>query len=160
TLAVTPFAFAATGIVLGDAGAVETIRRSFRLLRARPRVSIVVPLFALVTSAIQAFAFGGGTDLLGRIAEFFHLGEGASALVLPGILVLAAIVAFGSLTITIAAIVSSPQVAAFLGLTFYSAGLDKARIPEAPGSMVRWVSIPMTIPVSPLGGLRLARVPA
>ena len=159
TLAVTPFAFAATGIVLGDAGAVETLRRSVRLFRARPRVALVVTLFTLVTAAIQTFAFGGGAELLGRVAEFFHPGEGASALILPGLLVLAFIVAFGSLTFTIAAIVASPQVAAFLGLTFYSAGLDKARAAAAAGSRVRWVSVPMTIAMAILGVVVLAGIP-
>lgn len=165
TLAVTPLAFAATGIVLGDAGAIETLRRSVRLFRARPRVALVVTLFTLVTAAIQTFAFGGGADLLGRVAEFFHLGAGASSLILPGILVLGFIVAFGSLTFTIAAIVAAPQVAAFLGLTFYSAGLDKARAVGAagstgpPGAKVRWVSIPMTIAMALLGVVVLAGIP-
>ena len=159
TLAVTPFAFAATGIVLGDAGALETLRRSVGLFRARPRIALVVTLFTLVTAAIQTFAFGGGADLLGRIAEFFHLGEGAGALIVPGILVLAFIIAFGSLTFTIAAIVAAPQVAAFLGLTFYSAGLDKARAPVGPGSRVRWVSIPMTTAIAVLGVVVLAGIP-
>ena len=158
TLAVTPFAFAATGIVLGDAGAIETLRRSYRLFRARPRIALVVTLFTLVTAAIQTFAFGAGADLASRVAEFFHIGEGATSLILPGILVLAFIVAFGSLTFTIAAIVGAPQVAAFLGLTFYSGGLDKARAPLVPGK-VRWVSIPMSIVMVVLGVVALAGIP-
>ena len=160
TLAFTPFAFAATGIVLGDAGAIETLRRSLRLFRARPRIALVVTLFTLVTAAIQAFALGGGADLAYRFAAFFHLGEGAASLVLPGILVLAFIVAFGSLTFTIAAIVAAPQVAAFLGLTFYSAGLDLARTPAAgPAPRVRWVSIPMMVVMACLGVVTLVGLP-
>jgi hypothetical protein len=146
TLVVSPFAFAATGIVLGDAGALQTLRRSFRLFLARPRIALVVTLFTLVTSAIQLFAFSGGADIAYRIADFFHLGEGAVTLIVPGILVLAFIVAFGSLTFTIAAIVAAPQVAAFLGLTFYSAGLDDARENAAsPARRARWVSAPMSV---------------
>jgi len=145
TLVFAPFAFAATGIVLGDAGAIETLRRSVRLFRARPRIALVVTLFALVTAAIQSFAFSGGADLAVRVADFLHLGEGSSSLILPGIVVLALIVAFGSLTFTIAAIVAAPQVAAFLGLTFYSGGLEKARVVVEGRRRVRWVSIPMTI---------------
>ena len=145
-LAVSPFAFAATGIVLGDAGAIETLRRSVRLFRARPRIGLVVTLFTLVTAAIQTLALSAGADIAFRVADFFHLGEGGAVLILPGILVLAFIVAFGSLTFTIAAIVAAPQVSAFLGLTFYSAGLDKARSPaDGPPRRVRWVSIPMSI---------------
>jgi hypothetical protein len=160
TLAVTPFAFAATGIVFGDAGALETLRRSVRLFRARPRIALVVTLFTLVTSAIQALAFGGGADIAFRVADFFHVGEGGAALILPGILVLAFIVAFGSLTFTIAAIVAAPQVAAFLGLTFYSAGLDRARTPvTGPVPRTRWVSIPMSIVMVGLGIVVVLGIP-
>ena len=161
TLAVSPFAFAATGIVLGDAGAIETLRRSVRLFRARPRIALVVTLFTLVTSAIQTLALGSGADLVFRVADFFHLGEGGAALILPGILVLAFIVAFGSLTFTIAAIVAAPQVSAFLGLTFYSAGLDRARTPAGgPPRRVRWVSIPMSIVMVTLGLVVVLGIPA
>jgi hypothetical protein len=145
TLLVTPFAYASTGIVLGDAGAIESLRRSMRLFRARPRIALVVTLFTLVSAAIQNFALSGGADLAYRVATFFHAGEGAASLILPGILVLALIVAFGSLTFTIAAIVAAPQVAAFLGLTFYSAGLDRARSSAGASPRVRWVSVPMAI---------------
>ena len=160
TLAVTPFAFASTGIVLGDAGAIETLRRSVRLFRAKPRIALVVTLFTLVSAAIQSFAFGGGADLASRVATFFHVGEGAASLILPGLLVLALIVAFGSLTFTIAAIVAAPQVAAFLGLTFYSGGLDQARdAAGAPRARVRWVSIPMAIVMVGLGVVFVLGIP-
>jgi hypothetical protein len=160
TLVFTPFAFAATGIVLGDAGVIEALRRSFRLFRARPRIALVVTLFTLVTAAIQAFALGSGVDLASRVADFFHVGQGAASLILPGILVLAFIVAFGSLTFTIAAIVAAPQVAAFLGLTFYSAGLDLARTPAGSSApRVRWVSVPMTIAMAGLAVVALVGLP-
>jgi hypothetical protein len=146
TLVVTPYAYASAGIVLGDAGAIDTLRRSMALFRARPRVALVVTLFTLVSAAIQTFALSGGADLAYRVATFFHIGQGAGSLILPGILVLAFIVAFGSLTCTIAAIVAAPQVAAFLGLTFYSAGLDRARAVSAtPARRIRWVTVPMTV---------------
>ena len=161
TLAMSPFAFAATGIVLGDAGVIETLRRSVRLFRARPRIALVVTLFTLVTSAIQTLAFSAGADIALRVADFFHLGEGGAALILPGVLVLGFIVAFGSLTFTIAAIVAAPQVSAFLGLTFYSAGLDKARAPAGgPPRRVRWVSIPMAIVMVCLGIVVVVSIPA
>lgn len=159
TLVVTPFAFAATGIVLGDVGAVEALRRSMHLFGARPRIAFVVVLFTLVTSAIQTFAIGAGLDVAVRVAEFLHLGlgQGGVSLVLPAILVLAFVVAFGSLTFTIAAIVAAPQVAAFLGLTFYSGGLDRARIEVgAPPRRFRWVTLPML--ASMIGLLALAGV--
>ena len=146
TLLVTPFAFAAAGIVLGDVGPIEALRRSMTLFRARPRIALVVTLFTLVTSAIQTFAIGAGADVAIRVAEFLHLGldQGGPSAILTAVVVLAFIVAYGSLTVTIAAIVAAPQVAGFLGLTFYSGGLDRARIPEgaAPRGF-RWVTLPM-----------------
>lgn len=146
TLLVTPFAFAAAGIVLGDVGPIEALRRSMSLFRARPRIALVVTLFTLVTSAIQTFAIGAGADVAIRVAEFLHLGldQGGPSAILTAVLVLAFIVAYGSLTVTIAAIVAAPQVAGFLGLTFYSGGLDRARIPEGVQSRgFRWVTLPM-----------------
>jgi NADH:ubiquinone oxidoreductase subunit 6 (subunit J) len=152
TLLFTPFAFASTGIVLGDVGAIESLRRSTRLFRARPRIALVVTLFPLVTGAVQAFALDAGAGLEERLASFFHLGEGGGPLLLPALLVLALVIAFGSLTLTIAAIVSGPQVAAFLGLTFYSAGLDRARTrPDGPKPNPRWVTVPMAVVIVCLG---------
>jgi len=40
-LVVMPFAFAAAGVVLGDVGPVEALRRSMALFRARPRITLV-----------------------------------------------------------------------------------------------------------------------
>jgi hypothetical protein len=146
TLVVTPFAFASAGIVLGDVGATESLRRSVSLFKARPRIALVVTLFTLVTSAIQTFAVGAGADVAIRVAEFLHLGldQGGASAILTGFLVLAFVVAFGSLTVTIAAIVSAPQVAGFLGLTFYAGGLDRARaVDSAQPRRFRWVTLPM-----------------
>jgi hypothetical protein len=150
TLAVTPWAFAGTSIVLGDVGAVEALRRSTRLFRARPSIAFVVVLFTLVTAAIQSFALGAGLDLAIRFADFLHLGldQGGIGLVLPVLLSLAFVVAFGSLTFTIAAIVAAPQVAGFLGLTFFAGGLDRAR--TRPGQRygpLHWVSPPMAVAI-------------
>ena len=152
SLVLSPFVFSSAGIVLGDVGVTESLRRSVRLFRAQPRIGLVVTLFSLVSAAIQQFALGAGADLVGRVAGFFHFGEGAASLILPGILVLVFIVALGSLTFTIAAIVAAPQVAAFLGLTFYSAGLDEARAPAgAAAPPARWLSLPMGIVMAFLG---------
>lgn len=161
-LVVTPFAFAATGVVLGDVGAIESLQRSVRLFRARPSIAFVVVLFTLVTSAIQSFALGAGLDVAVRVAEFLGLGldGGGASLVLPAILILGLITAFGSLTFTVAAIVAAPQVAAFLGLTFYSAGLDRARsggTAGRPGS--RWVTVPMIVVMAGLAILAALQLP-
>jgi hypothetical protein len=162
-LVVTPFAFASTSIVLGDVDAIEALRRSWTLFRARPRIAFVVTLFTLVTSAIQSFALGAGADLAVRVGGFVHLGfdQGGAGLILPAILVLAFVVAFGSLTFTIAAIVAAPQVAGFLGMTYYSAGLDRAR--SADGGRprrFRWVTIPMALAMAGLLALAGFGLPA
>ncbi|HUG30819.1 MAG TPA: hypothetical protein VMQ65_09950 [Candidatus Limnocylindria bacterium] len=162
-LVVTPFAFAATGIVLGDVGAIESLQRSMSLFRARPSIAFVVVLFTLVTSAIQSFALGAGLDVAVRVAEFLGLGldGGGAAIVLPAVLILGLITAFGSLTFTVAAIVAAPQVAAFLGLTFYSAGLDRARSDgSARQRGFRWVTLPMVAFMAGLAIVALLQLPA
>lgn len=155
TLVVTPWAYASAGIVLGDVGAIEALGRSVSLFRARPRTALVVVLFTLVTAAIQLFAVGAGLEVAIRVAEVFDVGpeQGAVGLVVPAVLVFGFIVAFGSLTFTIAAIVAAPQVAAFLGLTFYAKGLDRARAPDrARFGLLHWVGRPMALA---MGGVAL-----
>ncbi len=146
TLATAPFGYAATGIVLGDVGASESIRRSVRLARARPTIAIVVALFTFAASAIQTFALSAGLDVIVRVGQFLHLGVDAGwlALALVVIGILAFLVALGSLAFTVSAIVVAPQVAAFLGLTFYAGGLDRARRTEPNAhSKFRWITRPM-----------------
>lgn len=161
-IAVVPFVFAGAGIVLGDVGPIEALKRSTRLFRARPRVALVVVLFTLVTSTIQTFALGAGLDAAVRVAEFLHLSldQGGVGLVLTAVLVLAFVVAFGSLSFTIAAIVAAPQVAAFLGLTFHSAGLDRARL-DGPAlrRKGRWVTFPMLASLVALSLLAVIGLP-
>ena len=142
-----PLGYLATGVVIGDVGAIEALKRSIRLARARPRIAFVVALFTLLTAAIQTFALFAGLDVLVRVAAFLHLGVsgGVLPLVLTLLGLLAFVMAFGSLNFTIAAIVAAPQVSAFLGLTYYAGGLDRARdlAPTAP--RFRWVTRPMVV---------------
>ncbi len=146
TLVTAPFGYVATGIVLGDVGASESIWRSVRLARARPTIAIVVALFTFAASAIQTFALSAGLGIIVRVGQFLHLGVDAGwfSLVLVVIGILAFVVALGSLAFTVSAIVVAPQVAAFLGLTFYAGGLDRARRPEADvRPKFRWITRPM-----------------
>jgi len=142
-----PFAYMTTGIIVGNVGAVETLKRSLRLARARPRLALVIALFATAVSVIQTFALGAGGDALLRVSEFLHLGfeSGPILTLLSVVLILAGVVAIGSLTFTISAIAVAPQVVAFLGLTHHAAGLDLARRPVAPVSVVA----PVVPPVAP-----------
>jgi hypothetical protein len=146
TLIVTPFAFASTSIVLGDVGPLEALRRSWGLFKARPRIALAVTIFTLVTAAIQQFGLSAGLDAAQRVGTFMHLGfdQGGVGVVVVSLIVLAFVIAFGSLTFTIAAIVAAPQVAGFLGLTYYSGGLDRARSSSGVRPRrFRWVSAPM-----------------
>ncbi|HEX8024790.1 MAG TPA: hypothetical protein VF484_01165, partial [Candidatus Limnocylindrales bacterium] len=145
TLIAAPLGYLSTGIVLGDVGAIEALKRSIRLARARPRTAIVVALFAVITSAIQTFALGAGLELLVDAGNALHVDLASSVvpLTITILVVLAFVMAFGSLTFTISAIVAAPQVAAFLGLTFYSAGLDRALVTSPSDRKFRWVTRPM-----------------
>lgn len=148
TLVVAPFGYVATGIVLGDVGATESIRRSVRLARARPSIAVVVALFTFVASALQTFALSAGLEVVVRVGQFLHVGIDAGwlALALMVIGILAFVVALGSLAFTVSAIVVAPQVAAFLGLTFYSSGLDQAcRADASARPRFRWITLPMAV---------------
>jgi hypothetical protein len=145
TLIASPLGYLSTGIVLGDVGASEALRRSITLARARPRIAIVVAMFAVITNAIQSFALGAGLELVVDVTNALHVDPtgGVGSLVVTILAVLALVMAFGSLTFTIGAIVAAPQVAAFLGLTFYSAGLDRALVADTTGRRFRWITRPM-----------------
>jgi hypothetical protein len=142
---VAPLGYLATGVVLGDVGPTEALKRSIRLARARPRIALVVALFTLVTAAIQTFALGAGLDLVGRFFGVLHIGvtSGGGPLVATILALLVFVMAFGSLTFTVGAIVAAPQVAAFLGLTYYVGGLDRARDLPPTAPKFRWVTRPM-----------------
>lgn len=150
TLLLAPFVYVTTGIVIGDVGVFAAIRRSMRLFRARPRTGLVVVLFPLVTSAIQVFALLAGVDLVARLAEAlkFDALTGGAAVAVAIVLVVIAVVAFGSLLLTIAAIVAAPQVAAFLGLTLYAGGIARVAAETPRPSNVRWVTRKMLASVA------------
>jgi hypothetical protein len=124
-----PFVYITTGIVLGEVGALESIRRSIGLARARWRLALVVALFGAAIGYIELFALGAGGDILVRVATTLGLGfeSGALTTFVTLCLVLVGLLALGSLTFTIAALTTAPQVVAFLALTGYAGGLDRAR---------------------------------
>ena len=154
-LATMPFAYYQSGIILGGVGAMESLRRSTRLARVRWRLALLVALAGTVLSVIEVFALGAGLDLVARVATAVGLGFDRTlpVAIVTGFLVLALVVAVGSLLVTIAALVAAPQVYVFLKLTGYSAGLDRARVP-ADGSErpPRLVTRPMLVLIG-LGAL-------
>ena len=68
-LMTAPFAYIVTGIVLGDVGAREAVRRSTILARARWRLAIVVSAVGAAIGYIELFATGAGVDILARVGE-------------------------------------------------------------------------------------------
>ena len=148
-----PFAFFSAGIVIGGAGAIESLRRSTRIARARWRLALLVASAGTVGAFIQGFALSAGLDLLARVGTTAGLGlDGpAHVAVVTVLVVLVAIVAIGSLVVTVAALIAAPQVMVFLGMTGYSAGLDRATTPAGD----RWSPLPrlVTWPMIVLIGL-------
>lgn len=128
-----PFIYVPVGIVVGDVQALESIRRSIRLARARFRLAVVASLFSVVAQFLLVFAASAGVDLVLRGLEPFR-GEletldtanagGFAVIAIGGSI---ALFAYWTLTFTVGALTAAPQVVAFLGLTGYSRGLDGAR---------------------------------
>jgi hypothetical protein len=149
TLVVAPFGYVASGVVIGDVTAGAALRRSITLARARPRLAITVAAFAFAAGALQTFGVGVAGDLVGEVGRVVHpdvdLTSPVLILALP--LVLAALVALGSLSVTVAAVAAAPQVAAFLGLTHYSGGLDRARRPVVAVALPEAISPDAVSPV-------------
>ena len=147
-LLAAPFAYIVTGIVLGDVGAGEAVRRSTRLARARWRLAIAVSSIGAVVAYIQLFAIGAGVDILSRFGSMLHLGfDSSGGTIALALVVLIGVLAVGSLTFTLTALRDAPQVVAFVGLTGFGAGLDQSRRTDGVPFSVRWISIPMLIAI-------------
>jgi hypothetical protein len=129
-----PFAYVAAGIVLGAVGARESVRRSWRLARARWRLALLIGVVNTAVTYVAGFAVGAGGDILIRLGTAFGLGAsmGPVQIVVLAAIVVLAIVSIGSLIMTVAALTVGPQVVAFLGLTGYSSGLDAVKSPVNP----------------------------
>ncbi|HEY7522446.1 MAG TPA: hypothetical protein VH720_02145 [Candidatus Limnocylindrales bacterium] len=151
TFALLPFVYTTVGVVLGEVNAVEAARRSIRLEVARHRLAVLIAAVGVGVGAIQVFALGSGADVLARIGVGLGLGfdRGPVAAFATVALIMAAIVALGSLTFTVTAIAAAPQVIGFLALTAYRGAIDRAAQPEG-GRPVPWISAPM------LGGAAIA----
>jgi len=157
-----PLAYVQAGIVLGNVGVVESIRRSIRLARARFRLSVVVSVFGVMAQFLILVAALAAVDIVIRLLEPFRpeletldvQSAGGFILISAGAVV--ALVAFWTLTFTVGALASAPQVVAFLALTGYSGGLDLARdaLPgepppgELPPHDPAWISRPMVVGIA------------
>ncbi len=132
TLAGVPFAYVATGIVIGDVGALEAVRRSVRLASTRRRIALMVAIFAALAQYLLLFGLDAGGDLIVRVAQPLGLDPRNGPLAVIAVAALASvfILALGTLQFTVLAIATAPQVAAFLSLTRYTGGLDRAQLAE------------------------------
>jgi hypothetical protein len=151
TIVTAPFGYVLTAIVIGDVKGGAALGRSVILARARPRLAVVVAVFAFLASTLEVLGIGVAFDVADQVASFFHanLDPAGPGLVVLLPLVAAALVAFGSLVLTVSAIAAAPQIAAFLGLTHYAAGLDRAR-PSAPPSLAPpGPAVPVDPPAAP-----------
>jgi hypothetical protein len=145
-----PFAYVSALIMLASAGARESVRRSWRLARARPSIALVIAVINVLFQTIALFALGAAFELMARLADVLHLGEATGiALFAPLSVILAlAITAAGSLIPTIAALSAAPPVVAFLSMTGTVHGLDILDDPDNPFATPRTeplVSRPMKI---------------
>jgi hypothetical protein len=128
TLVTAPFAFYLASIVLGGAGALEALKRSVRVAGKRWRLAFLVASAGAAVSLIQVFALGAATDIVARVATAVGLSlfGPPPVAVLTGGVVLAGLVALGSLYFTVLALSLAPQVVVFVGLTGATDGLDRA----------------------------------
>lgn len=132
-LGATPFAYTLSGIVLGEVGAVEAIRRSARLFRARPRLALTVAAFGVVSQLLLFLGLSAGFDLALRVTDVVALPPGAAGEVLGGLVIVVIVFGIGTLLFTAEALAATPQVHAFVALTHYARGLEPARtLPTRP----------------------------
>ena len=172
TVVLLPFAYYATGIVIGDVNVRRALRRSMTLVRARKVLALTVAVFAAVAQYLLVFGAGVGGDILARIVAPFDIGTGSGpvAIAVIGVLGLMFIVAIGSLVFLVTAIGVAPQVIAFLALTRYTGGLDGAlaadeiadrrsrtrRVATAPATAPTPGVAPVQISMGPVAGLSTA----
>jgi hypothetical protein len=128
TLVGIPFVYVGTGIVLGDVRAFEAVRRSVRLVRFRRGTAVILAVFAALAQYLLVFGLGIAGDLVSRLASVLDLGSHTPpAVAVTVVAVSGLMLALGTLLFTVAAVSVGPQVVAFLALTRYIGGLDRAR---------------------------------
>jgi hypothetical protein len=121
-----PFIYSTAGIVLGEAGALEAMRRSVGLARARLQLAVVVTLFSVLAGLVVQFGLGLAADTVSRVVSGAGLADNfPPALVIP--LAAALVFAYGTLVFLTEAIAAAPAVHGFVALTHYTGGLELGR---------------------------------
>jgi len=138
----SPIAYVQAGVVLGDVGPFQAVRRSIGMFAARRRTALMVALFEFGSQFVTLFGLTAGLDLVLRFAGLADLGASgdAATAALVGILIVAIVFAAGTLIFTVATISAAPQVVAFLALTHADQGLTRLR---ADDRRFRWMTRPM-----------------
>ena len=118
TLVTIPFLYANVGVVLADDSGRNAIRRSFWLVRRYKRLAVALGLFAILSGVVETLALGSGLDIVIRLFDALHLdpAAGGASLAATFLLALALVAAVGSLLFTVGAVVSAPQVVAWVGV--------------------------------------------
>lgn len=145
-VASVPFVYVPAGIVLGEVGMFDAIARSWKLVRLRTRLAVVVALFSVIGQFIVLFGLSNGIDIVSRVL----IGTGVAEdfprpLVVP--IAAALVFALGTLTFVVEAIAAAPAVHAFAALTHYTRGLQDGRDrPVAGRSLVSpWLTPGMAL---------------
>jgi hypothetical protein len=122
----TPFIYTSAGIILGEASAIESLKRSVRLASARKRLAVVVTLFSVLAGLVVQFGLSIAADTVVRLLSGAGLTDHfPAALVVP--LAAAMVFAYGTLVLLTEAIAAAPAVHAFVALTHYTGGLERGR---------------------------------
>ena len=125
-----PFVYAPAGIILGEVGAWESIRRSVGLVRLRKRLAVVVALFSVLSQFIVLFGLSIGLDAVSRVLAGTGLTEEfPRPLVVP--IASTLVFALGTLMFLVDAIAAAPAVHAFAALTHYTNGLEVGRASQS-----------------------------
>jgi len=124
----SPFAYALAGIVLGEVPVVESLRRSVRLARLRPRLAITVAAFGVASQLLLFLALTAGLDVVLRITDAMAMPPGTAGDLAAAAVIAVVVFALGTLLFTAEALAAAPQVHAFVALTHYARGLELARV--------------------------------
>ncbi|MFL5778087.1 MAG: hypothetical protein ACJ761_03995 [Chloroflexota bacterium] len=156
TVAQAPFIYGLSGVVLGDVGAFEAIRRSVTVFRARKLGAVVISLFDTVSQALVFLGLVSGLDLVIRAFGAVGLGldAGPVGIAIATFVIVVLVFAFGTLLYTVSALAIAPQVVMFVSLTHATIGLDRVRAggshdpsaPDSPGRpRFRWMTRTMLL---------------
>ena len=121
-----PFVYVPAGIILGEVGVWEAIRRSMGLVSLRKRLAVVVTLFGVLSQFVVLFGLSIGVDVVSRVLAGTGLTDEFPR---PVVVPVAAMLVFavGTLTFLVEAIAAAPAVHAFAALTHYTNGLELGR---------------------------------